>query len=95
MYLVIIVSKWKRKEHDQLDLVLMTNFSQSSFMWTITNLLSVFALIQHCLGWSSNIIAMNSIASTKLKHSFYFFIDYEKQLRTSLTTSLLQQFEFL
>ena len=37
-----------------LELALMTNYSQSTFMWTVASSLSVFAQIQYCLGWSSN-----------------------------------------
>ena len=37
-----------------LDLALMTNYSQSTFTWTVASSLSVFAQIQYCPGWSSN-----------------------------------------
>ena len=38
-----------------LDLALMTNYSQSTFTWTVASSLSIFAQIQYCPGWSCNI----------------------------------------
>ena len=37
-----------------LDLALMTNYSQSTFMLTVASSLSLLAQIRYCLGWSSN-----------------------------------------
>ena len=40
-----------RSMDDQLlDLALMTNYSQSTFTWTVASSLSVFAQIQYCPG---------------------------------------------
>ena len=46
---------WMTTMDELLDLVFMTKYSQSTFMWTVIN--SVFALIQYCSGWSSNTIS--------------------------------------
>ena len=35
-----------------------SNYSQSTFMWTVTNSLSVFSWIQYCLGFSLFTVAL-------------------------------------
>ena len=62
-FLVTIVSKRKEHRWPTTGSCPVTNYSQSTFMRTVTN--SVFALIQYCPDWSSNEAVPNDCRLTK------------------------------
>ena len=58
IWLSLLSGRGRSIDDQLLDLALMTNYSQSTFMWIVTSSLSVFAQIQYYPSWSSNNVTL-------------------------------------